>query len=490
MSDESDLLRRYATDGDEAAFAELVRRTLDFVYATARRQCGGNTAVAEDVVQLVFTDLARRAGRLAGHPALAGWLHTATRFAAMKVLRDESRRRRREQESADLETVPADETAAADWSRLQPVIDEALGELRERDRAAIVLRFLQEKSLADVGAALQLSESAARSCVDRALERLRLRLTRHGITSTAAGLSLALAGQATIAAPAGLAGAVSGAALAASTTGGAGLIPIFVMKKILLSLVFVALAAELATATVELRKRSTLETEGRVLATRAPVATPLRASPRAAEQVTAPPRTRAAANDGLAPEEQAELVRLEKRLAQLEARPPGVLDVQMRSPHAAGRDTPQAAMETLTAAVRDGDLPALERFVFFSDDTPENRATFMANFSGAARARYPTPERLMIAFSFGEVLHDPPVAQQVLATHAYSGGVETVTTWTQLASGRERQDTVPFAPTARGWALSPLRLTDPKSIPIDLIKQRLDPLTGEMRLPSAGGGNG
>lgn len=95
MSDDSDLLRRHAAARDEAAFGEFVRRTVDFVHGAALRQCRGDAALAQDLVQLVFTDVGRRAGRLAEHPALAGWLHTATRFAAMKIMRDEDRRRRR-----------------------------------------------------------------------------------------------------------------------------------------------------------------------------------------------------------------------------------------------------------------------------------------------------------------------------------------------------------------------------------------------------------
>jgi hypothetical protein len=129
-------------------------------------------------------------------------------------------------------------------------------------------------------------------------------------------------------------------------------------------------------------------------------------------------------------------------------------------------------------------MRALDRFVTFADDTPENRAAFMANFSEAVRTRYPTPERLMIAFSFDQVLRDSPVAQQVLETHGYSGGVQTVTTWTQLASGVERQDTVPFASTPDGWALSALRLVDKPSIPIEVMRSRFDPVTGEVLPPT------
>lgn len=476
MRDDAELLRRYALEHDNEAFSELVRRTIDFVYATALRQCRGNAALAQDVTQLVFTDLARRAGTIVRHPALAGWLHTATRFAAMKVLRSETRRQLRDQRAAELQSLLADEGTPIDWTQLQPVLDEAIGELKERDRAAIVLRFLQGKSLLEVGASLQLSETAARSCVDRALDRLRGQLERRGITSTCAALGVTLAQQIGAAAPAGLASVVGGVAIAESALGGSALVPIFAMKKILLVTAALVLVAEFAVATVEFKTKSSLEADFAQLRSAETTST---ATASSAETLAFTPATPYGMN--VANETSAETARLQKRLAELKARPPGVVDAQMKAPRAAGRATPRDAMQTVTAAVRDRDLPTLERMVHFSDDTQENRAAFMANFSAAVRGRYSTPERLMIATIFEEVLRDPPVAQQVLATHGYAGGVETVTTWTRLASGLERKDENPFQSTPEGWAFPAFPLTG-KAVPVDRLRARFDPVTGDVIL--------
>src|SRR6266511_3993857 len=57
-----ELLRCYAEDRSEAAFAELVKRYIDFVYSAAFRQVGGDAHLADDVTQSVFVDLARKAG--------------------------------------------------------------------------------------------------------------------------------------------------------------------------------------------------------------------------------------------------------------------------------------------------------------------------------------------------------------------------------------------------------------------------------------------
>lgn len=224
MTDDVELLRRYTEEKSEEAFAELVRRHIDFVYAAALRLAQGNAALAQDATQAVFTDLARKASVLARHRVVIGWLHTAARFAVAKAIRTESRRRVREQEAYIMNETLHEAEGSADWARLQPVLDEVLGELKERERVAILLRFFEKKPLAEVGAKLALSETAARSCLDRALEKMRVQLARRGVTSTGAALSLALANHVSLAAPAGLAASVTGLALtnAAAITAAAG----------------------------------------------------------------------------------------------------------------------------------------------------------------------------------------------------------------------------------------------------------------------------
>ena len=71
MMDDATLLRRYAEDRSEGAFAELVRRHLNLVYSAALRQVNGDTHLAQDVTQLVFTDLARKAESLKEAPISA-----------------------------------------------------------------------------------------------------------------------------------------------------------------------------------------------------------------------------------------------------------------------------------------------------------------------------------------------------------------------------------------------------------------------------------
>jgi len=105
MDDDRQLLRRYAKDGSEAAFGELVARHVNLVYSAALRRTGGDAHLAQDVAQLVFTDLARKARSVPENVVLAGWLHRATRYAAAQLLRTERRRAAREQEAVTMNSI-------------------------------------------------------------------------------------------------------------------------------------------------------------------------------------------------------------------------------------------------------------------------------------------------------------------------------------------------------------------------------------------------
>jgi RNA polymerase sigma factor (sigma-70 family) len=214
MNDDAELLRQYARDRAEPAFAELVRRRIDLVYSVAVRQCGGDIHLAKDVTQRVFTDLARKAPSLVGRSVLSGWLVRSARFAASDVVRAERRRRTREQASLAMHD-PSEPAMPAESTKLRPLLDEVLSELSAVDRDTIALRFLEQRSLTEVGTAFRISADAARKRVDRALERIRTMLARRGITSTAAALAVALEQQSAVAAPPSVAAA---AILAAHTS--------------------------------------------------------------------------------------------------------------------------------------------------------------------------------------------------------------------------------------------------------------------------------
>lgn len=220
MLDDAELLRRYASDRSENAFAELVRRHLAFVYAAALRQVGGDDSLAQDVAQIVFSDLGRKASELTRHRVLLGWLFTSTRYAAGKIVRGEQRRRAREWEAHTMHELNYEPAACADWAELRPVIDEVLASLNQTDRETVLLRFFEGCAFPEIGARFAITGDAARLRVERALDKMRAGLARHGVKSTTAGLALALANQPALALPTGLSAAVTGAALATATAGG------------------------------------------------------------------------------------------------------------------------------------------------------------------------------------------------------------------------------------------------------------------------------
>lgn len=103
----------------------------------------------------------------------------------------------------------------------------------ERDRHAVLLRFFEARSFAEVGAQLNLTENAARMRVDRALDKMKSLLTQRGLTSTSVTLAAVLSHQAALAAPAGLATTVASSALAgaAITTVLPSVLPLMITSK-------------------------------------------------------------------------------------------------------------------------------------------------------------------------------------------------------------------------------------------------------------------
>ena len=227
MTDDAELLLRYADTGSESAFSELVARHLPLVYSAALRRVSGDAHLAQDVAQSVFTDLARKAHSVArrlsdDRQVLSGWLYTSARFAASKLVRAECRRRSREQEVVAMqETVPAPASRSEpQWELLRPVLDHAMSQLAATDGDAVLLRYFEGKELKAIGTALGLTEDAARMRVNRALEKLRDLFAQRGVALSAAGLAALVSGNAVQAVPIGLAATVSSVSVVAAASTG------------------------------------------------------------------------------------------------------------------------------------------------------------------------------------------------------------------------------------------------------------------------------
>lgn len=200
--DDTDLLRAYVERDAESAFTAIVERHKGLVYASALRQTR-DAGLAEEITQVVFIILARKAATLKPGVILSGWLFRATRFAASDALKKERSRMLREHEAVLMSSSDIDlhsEEAVA-WQEIAPVLDESLSRLGEVDRHALLLRFFEQKKLVDVGRALGLSEEAARKRVQRALEKLRGLLGQRGVVVPSALLATVLLTNAAPAAP-------------------------------------------------------------------------------------------------------------------------------------------------------------------------------------------------------------------------------------------------------------------------------------------------
>ncbi|MCL4178514.1 MAG: sigma-70 family RNA polymerase sigma factor [Verrucomicrobia bacterium] len=211
--DEAQWIAEFRKNRSEDAFASLVRRHVDFVYATALRQVG-DCGLAEEITQDVFLVLARKAGSLGRYQTIAGWLYQTTLNRVRQRLRSELRRQRRESIAAELHANAG--AGQSIWEPLVPLLDEGLGAIDERDRLALLLHCLEGRGFREVGEALGLGEDAARKRVHRALERLTDFFRRHGfaVPTITAGTALFVG----VSAPASLVGSIVSSGLAAIPT--------------------------------------------------------------------------------------------------------------------------------------------------------------------------------------------------------------------------------------------------------------------------------
>jgi RNA polymerase sigma factor (sigma-70 family) len=178
-----ELLQAFSGSRSEQAFSELVCRYAGLVYSTAKRRLA-NPSLAEDITQMVFIRFAKNPPRVKTPAELAAWLHRTTVNVSIDLWRSETRRRARELEAAVMETPATDPRI---WEEVSLKLDEALNQLNDEDRQALLLRFFSRKTMHEVGATLGVSEDAAKMRVSRAVDRLR---TQMGATATACTVAL------------------------------------------------------------------------------------------------------------------------------------------------------------------------------------------------------------------------------------------------------------------------------------------------------------
>lgn len=405
MPTDQELLRRFAAERDEAALAELLRRYLDIVYAAALRRTDGRHALAQEITQEVFTQVARKAAALASHPAFAGWLHRCTRYAAIDALRTEARRHKLAKTLQTMTDPAAPPAAPPDWEQLRPLLDQALDRLKSRDRALMMLRYFRGLTFREIGAELGLTENAARMRTERALDALRDHLVRQGVTSTSAALGLLLANQPAVAAPSGLAAALTATALATAPAGVTTTVTSFLLMSKLTAPALAAIATAGLTALVwtsTVRGTTTAE----LAALRAE-----NARLNAATAAGAPAAATAAVADEFAAQADAIARVVDRRRAAGAASHDPTVAAPLTTPHGHrdhGQATARDAMFSFAWATDAGEIGSLARLLCFDGAGREKALAVHAAMPTAVRAEYATPEELYAFFLVADALLYPP----------------------------------------------------------------------------------
>jgi RNA polymerase sigma factor (sigma-70 family) len=199
---DGDLLERYLTGRDEAAFAALVRRHGPMVLRVCRRMLGDAHAV-EDAFQATFLVLARKAAVVRPRAALAGWLYGVARRVALKARASDARRLRREKPAAFLPGADPgpDPLARLSAREVLDALDAEIQRLREVYRLPVVLCCLEGLSHEEAAWRLGWTVGSVRGRLQRGRSQLQHRLVKRGLTLSAA-LTVALTSHGTAALPA------------------------------------------------------------------------------------------------------------------------------------------------------------------------------------------------------------------------------------------------------------------------------------------------
>ncbi len=187
---DAQLLDGFLSDGDEDAFAALVRRHGPMVFGVCRRLLP-SWQDAEDAFQATFLVLARKASAIQPRAKVGNWLYGVAYRTALEARTLLAKRRAKERPLRD---VAQPEAVDESWRRLQPLLDSELNRLPDKYRMAIVCCDLQGKTRKEAARELGWPEGTVATRLARGRSLLRARLIRQGVTLSATALAALLSG--------------------------------------------------------------------------------------------------------------------------------------------------------------------------------------------------------------------------------------------------------------------------------------------------------
>ena len=183
------LVHQFAAERNESAFATLLRRHGPMVYGVGRRVLR-HSEDAEDVFQAAFLLLARKAASIRKGESVGSWLHGVSYHLAIRLAAQRTGRKRHEREAAAIHSKEqGDESVPPE---LEKALDEALQQLPEIYRQALVVCYLEGKSHEEAARILACPVATLRSRLARGRQRLHSILARKGVALSAAALGGAL----------------------------------------------------------------------------------------------------------------------------------------------------------------------------------------------------------------------------------------------------------------------------------------------------------
>jgi RNA polymerase sigma factor (sigma-70 family) len=190
--DEGELLARFVTRRDEAAFEALVTRLGPMVLGVARRMLSDPHDV-DDAFQATFLVLVKKAESIRDRDLVAPWLHGVASKVARRARAESARRKAREKLATVPEAVEDSAMIESGWVELRALIDEEIERLPESHRRAVVLCDVEGLSREEAALRLGWSLNMVRGRLERARGRLRGRLARRGVAPSGAWMALMVA---------------------------------------------------------------------------------------------------------------------------------------------------------------------------------------------------------------------------------------------------------------------------------------------------------